>query len=354
MTTVTKPEMTTAWGTTGSISTPTTAKQSQGWVSEIPPLEYFNWLDNRQDTYLQHIDQGGVPEWDATVSYVANYSYTKRNGVVYGCIVSNTGSDPSTTPSDWVAMPSPTTAGHLVTARNILDDGNGNTTVASLTSTNGVTLGSSTDSVYLYDGGSNSFAVRVGPSTSYSYFTVRGSDGSVMVGGGGLPVLPATASNHAVQMGQLSNGSLTALNTAHNTLDDGSGGMTTAAGATINGVVAVAQNQANNTGASLAFDPTGFYIEAVINGTSANKLHMSGSGNTQLAEFDINAALTACNGVLSLSGATPTVASGQIGIGASTSTTATAGGGASLPATVAGFLEVNLGGTMVKVPYYSV
>ena len=175
-----------------------------------------------------------------------------------------------------------------------------------------------------------------------------------MVGGGGLPILPATASNHAVQLGQLSNGTLTALNTAHNTLDDGSGRMTTAAGATINGVVAVAQNQANNTGASLAFDPTGFYIEAVINGTSANKLHMSGSGNTQLAEFDINAALTACNGVLSLSGATPTVASGQIGIGASTSTTATAGGGASLPATVAGFLEVNLGGTMVKVPYYSV
>ena len=202
MTTVTKPEMTTAWGTTGSISTPTTAKQSQGWVSEIPPLEYFNWLDNRQDTYLQHIDQGGVPEWDATVSYVANYSYTKRNGVVYGCIVSNTGSDPSTTPSDWVAMPSPTTAGHLVTARNILDDGNGNTTVASLTSTNGVTLGSSTDSVLLYDGGGNSFDVRVGPPTASQVFTVRGSDGTAMVGGGGLPVLPATASNHAVQLGQ--------------------------------------------------------------------------------------------------------------------------------------------------------
>ncbi len=205
MTTVTKPEMTTAWGTTGSISTPTTAKQSQGWVSEIPPLEYFNWLDNRQDTYLQHIDQGGVPEWDATVSYVANYSYTKRNGVVYGCIVSNTGSDPSTTPSDWVAMPSPTTAGHLVTARNTLDDGSGNTTVASLTSTNGVTLGSSTDSVYLYDGGSNSFAVRVGPPTAFQFFTVRGSDGTVLVDGSGLPVLPATASNHAVQLGQLQN-----------------------------------------------------------------------------------------------------------------------------------------------------
>ncbi len=205
MTTVTKPEMTTAWGTTGSISTPTTAKQSQGWVSEIPPLEYFNWLDNRQDTYLQHIDQGGVPEWDATVSYVANYSYTKRNGVIYGCIVSNTGSDPSTTPSDWVAMPSPTTAGHLVTARNTLDDGSGNTTVASLTSTNGVTLGSSTDSVYLYDGGSNSFAVRVGPPTAFQFFTVRGSDGTVLVDGSGLPVLPATASNHAVQLGQLQN-----------------------------------------------------------------------------------------------------------------------------------------------------
>ena len=167
-------------------------------------------------------------------------------------------------------------------------------------------------------------------------------------------VAPATTATEAVPLGQLSNGSLTVLNTAHNTLDDGSGHMTITANAVINGVLSAGQNQANNTGGYLAFDPTGFYIETIVNGTSANKLHVSSAGNTQLAEFDINAALTACNGVLSLSGATPTVATGQIGIGASTSTTATAGGGASLPATVAGFLEVNLGGTMVKVPYYSV
>lgn len=53
-------------------------------------------------------------------------------------------------------------------------------------------------------------------------------------------------------------------------------------------------------------------------------------------------------------GATPVVSTGQLGIGTTTATTATAGGTGALPATVLGYLEVNLGGTMVKVPYYSV
>ena len=94
----------------------------------------------------------------------------------------------------------------LSTKTNVLDDGSGNMTVGSITSLGGgLVLGSSTNTVYAYNSGSQSFTVRVGVSTAYSFFTVRGSDGTVMVGGGGLPVLPATASNHAVQLGQLQN-----------------------------------------------------------------------------------------------------------------------------------------------------
>jgi hypothetical protein len=53
-----------------------------------------------------------------------------------------------------------------------------------------------------------------------------------------------------------------------------------------------------------------------------------------------------------LSGATPSVASGHLGLGDTTATTATAGS-ITLPTQAAGYLVVNIGGTVEKIPYYS-
>jgi hypothetical protein len=53
-----------------------------------------------------------------------------------------------------------------------------------------------------------------------------------------------------------------------------------------------------------------------------------------------------------LTGATPTVAAGQLGLGATTAATATAGAG-TLPATPVGFIVVNVAGTIGKIPYYA-
>ncbi len=51
---------------------------------------------------------------------------------------------------------------------------------------------------------------------------------------------------------------------------------------------------------------------------------------------------------------TPVVAAGQIGFGTSTATTAsTTTGGATLPAKAAGYLEINIAGTVRKMPYYA-
>lgn len=59
-------------------------------------------------------------------------------------------------------------------------------------------------------------------------------------------------------------------------------------------------------------------------------------------------------GRLMLTGAAPTVAAGQIGIGATTASTVGAAGGASaLPATPTGYLIVNIAGTNFKIPYYA-
>lgn len=54
-----------------------------------------------------------------------------------------------------------------------------------------------------------------------------------------------------------------------------------------------------------------------------------------------------------LSVAAPTVAAGHVGFGGTVAAGANAGGGAPLPATVEGYLVINVAGTTRKVPYYA-
>jgi hypothetical protein len=49
----------------------------------------------------------------------------------------------------------------------------------------------------------------------------------------------------------------------------------------------------------------------------------------------------------------PIVAAGQVGLGATTATTATAGANGAVPAQVAGYLIANVAGTQVKIPYFA-
>ena len=57
-------------------------------------------------------------------------------------------------------------------------------------------------------------------------------------------------------------------------------------------------------------------------------------------------------GKIVLSGATPTVSAGQVGLGTTTATTATSGA-QTLPGNPSGFLVINIGGTAYKLPYYA-
>jgi len=54
-----------------------------------------------------------------------------------------------------------------------------------------------------------------------------------------------------------------------------------------------------------------------------------------------------------LTGAPPTVGAGQVGLGTTTATSATAGANGAVPAQVAGYLVVNIGGTNFKIPYFA-
>ena len=54
-----------------------------------------------------------------------------------------------------------------------------------------------------------------------------------------------------------------------------------------------------------------------------------------------------------LTAAAPTVSAGQVGLGSTTATSATAGSNGAVPAQVAGYIIANVGGTTVKIPYFN-
>jgi|SRR5690554_765731 len=91
------------WAAGGDRATPLDGKISSGWQIEIPPRQWFNWLDNRQDQAIAHFNQHGIPVWDDQTEYQAGKSYVQDpgNGLVYRCVITNTGNQPALTPSHW-------------------------------------------------------------------------------------------------------------------------------------------------------------------------------------------------------------------------------------------------------------
>jgi len=84
------------WASGGDVLNPGDTKYATGWQVEIPPRQWFNYLDNRQDTALAHINQHGVVVWDATTEYQEDKSYVQgvTNGTIYRCIQTHTNQDP--------------------------------------------------------------------------------------------------------------------------------------------------------------------------------------------------------------------------------------------------------------------
>lgn len=103
MATYIKPSFNSVWAETGNKLVPTSAKIRQGWVVEIPPYEQMNWIQNRQDQMLAHVNQRGIASWDSTTEYIASVSYVTgpTNGLVYRAVQSSTGINPETVNSAW-------------------------------------------------------------------------------------------------------------------------------------------------------------------------------------------------------------------------------------------------------------
>ena len=84
------------WASAGDVLDPGNTKYATGWQVEIPTRQWFNYLDNRQDTAIAHINQHGVAVWDSGTEYQANKSYCqgKSNGTIYRCVQTHTNQDP--------------------------------------------------------------------------------------------------------------------------------------------------------------------------------------------------------------------------------------------------------------------
>lgn len=97
MSLITKPSnLSLTWASGGDVLNPGDTKYATGWNVEIPPRQWFNYLDNRQDSAIAHINQHGVVVWDATTEYQEDKSYVQgtTNGTIYRCIQTHINQDP--------------------------------------------------------------------------------------------------------------------------------------------------------------------------------------------------------------------------------------------------------------------
>lgn len=83
------------WASTGDVVAPPSEKVQQGWTAEVPPFQYENWIQNRNDASIAHITQHGISAWDGGTEYIKDKSYVQgSNGVVYKAVSTNTNQDP--------------------------------------------------------------------------------------------------------------------------------------------------------------------------------------------------------------------------------------------------------------------
>lgn len=114
---ISKPDYTFLWSSGGSIVAPSNVKIQTGWTAEVPPFQWENWSQNRQDQAISHILQKGVSVWSSAGEYWfttnGERSYVQgSDGQIYVALQDSVGQDPTTATAFWrLAFP---TTGRLV------------------------------------------------------------------------------------------------------------------------------------------------------------------------------------------------------------------------------------------------
>lgn len=98
-----KPTIKNVWATSGVKVEPSDTKVNAGWIVERPPHQFQNFLQNRSDQFLKHINEAGIPVWDAATVYTANRSYVQgSDGKLYKALTNGANQNPVGNPTNWM------------------------------------------------------------------------------------------------------------------------------------------------------------------------------------------------------------------------------------------------------------
>lgn len=118
---IAKPNYQYLWSSGGSLVAPSNVKVQTGWTAEVPPFQWENWSQNRQDQAIAHILQHGISVWDNVTEYQAGKSYVQgSDGLLYKARTTHTNVNPVTDTSyvNWTPFP-----GGLLNVRTITSTG---------------------------------------------------------------------------------------------------------------------------------------------------------------------------------------------------------------------------------------
>lgn len=117
---VTKPDFSYVWSSGGANVLPSAVKIQTGWTAEVPPFQWENAIQNRQDNAIVHLFQKGISEWDANSNYYFTASGTRSyvqgsDGIIYVAVQDSIGQNPTTDLSDtyWKVAFAAAEAGYL-------------------------------------------------------------------------------------------------------------------------------------------------------------------------------------------------------------------------------------------------
>lgn len=213
-----KPNVNTVWASAGLATPVDVAKQALGFVAEIPEYDDFNGMIQQISAFQKHVNQEGMPAWDSQTQYYTN-GFTKANGTAYIALQDSLNNAPpalGATNAYWRDL--------FARVKDFAaDTGAVNAYVGVyapvLTLANGLTVGlkaaNANTGASTFNGlplvGLNHAALQGGEIVANGILALRynsslggGSWILVSSSGGALQVAPASKSQHAVQLGQVS------------------------------------------------------------------------------------------------------------------------------------------------------
>lgn len=110
------------WASGGAIVAPSNSKIATGWTAEVPPFQWENYSQNRQDQGIAHILQHGISVWDNLTEYQAGKSYVQgSDGLIYRAKLTHTNVNPVTDVSqtNWSSF----SAGRLIGVQTFTSSG---------------------------------------------------------------------------------------------------------------------------------------------------------------------------------------------------------------------------------------